>query len=463
MSILDWVMVFAYLFVLIGIVVFSRKARTMDDFAVGSRQIPRGIILATLTATYIGPGYAMGLANKSAANGIIWFAIFLAFSLQTILVGMFVAPRLRTYESAYTLADVMGSHYGKLVKFVAGVMSVVLCAGFIGAIANASGEIIQGITGVPFVWGVIISMLIVVCYSAFGGIKTVVLTDVVQFIVLAVSIPMVFVFMLKENGMAAISQGLQQMPTNSFSGQEIVAFVAAFLLGETLVPPYANRALMSKDSGHAKAGFVSAGAFSIAWFLTCSGIGILGRKYVGEESANVFLDSLHMFLPIGFYGIAIAGMISIIMSSQSSLINAAAVSFSNDVLGTLDVRGVFRRHELGGTRLITIIIGIVAAFFAINVQGVIPALLVCYTLWAPTIVLPLIFAVTVKRVSPYSGIAAILAGGSATGLWEWVLKSPHGIPSILVGIAANIIVFWIVHFITRNYTARGLFQPLAQN
>jgi len=99
----------------------------------------------------------MGLANKAADKGYIWLIVFLAFSLQTILIGYFVAPKLRQFSKAYTLGDVMGYRYGKLVKVISGIMSVVLSAGFVGAIAKASGDIISAFTGLPFLIAVIIS------------------------------------------------------------------------------------------------------------------------------------------------------------------------------------------------------------------------------------------------------------------------------------------------------------------
>jgi len=460
MVFIDYFMIFLYFCVLSGVVIASRKAKTMEEFAVGSRQIPSGIILATLSATYIGPGYAMGLANKAADSGYIWVYVFFAFSLQTLLVGFFVAPKLREYSNAYTLADIMGCHYGKSVKVLSGIMSVLLCAGFVGAITNAAGEIIHNITGISFIWAVILSTLVVIIYSAIGGIKTVVLTDAVQFIVLAISIPVVMFFLLKAHGVDVVVEKTSNTTINPLSTKQLVALLASFLLGETLVPPYANRALMSKDKNHARNGFVLAGIFSLFWFFVCASIGVIGKELVAPDSSNVFLSILRDYLPVGLYGLAIAALISIIMSSQDSLINAAAVSFSNDLLGSFSPTKWLRKYELSSTRVITLIVGGLGAWFAINVKGVIPALLICYTLWAPTIVLPLIFAVTYKKVSCYSGLPAIVCGGFATGIWEWGLKSPYGIPSILVGIGVNLFVFWVVHFLTRNWTIHKLFIPV---
>jgi SSS family solute:Na+ symporter len=144
MGTIDWIVIIGLFLITSSIVVYVRKARTIRDFAICSQKIP-------------GPGYSMGIANKASSEGYIWLIIFFAFSLQTILVGYFIAPKLRRFSSAMTLADVMGIRYGKLVKLISGILSVAITAGFVGVIAKATGEMLSFLTGVPFIWALIIS------------------------------------------------------------------------------------------------------------------------------------------------------------------------------------------------------------------------------------------------------------------------------------------------------------------
>lgn len=457
-------MLIVYFIGLVGIVLFTRKARSMEDFAVGSRQIPGGIIFATLSATFIGPGYSMGLANKAGYNGYIWLLIFLAFSLQTLLVGYFVAPRLRQFQNAYTLGDVMGYRYGKLVKIISGILSVALSAGFVGVIAKAAGDIISSITGLPFLWAVILSTVIVIIYSTFGGIKTVIITDVLQFIILAISVPLILIFMGFDVG---FSELISKIPNNinSLSGHfpAIVLFglFLSFLLGETLIPPYANRALMAKDHKQAKKGFLMTGFFSIAWFFVCATIGILG-SVLFPDADNIYLTAMNTFLPVGLLGLAIAALMSIVMSSQDSILNAASVSFNNDILAVFSDKYKDDQKALRTSRLLNLLIGIVATIFAINVPGIVEALLYCYTLWAPTIVLPLIIATLKKDAKPIAGLAAIITGGLVTGIWEWGLGNPYQIPSLLVGVLANQVAFWLVQSFSDGSIKHNLFIPIQE-
>ncbi|MHC2071108.1 sodium:solute symporter family protein [Bremerella sp. T1] len=465
MTMLDTIVTATYFLALVVLVISGRRAKSMVDFAVGSREIPGTIVFATLSATVIGPGYSMGLANKVAGDGLIWLLIFFAFSAQTVLIGMFVAPRLREFTEAVSVGDVIGYRYGALCKVVTGILSVLLCTGIVGAIAKATGDILASATGLPFLWCVIGSTVVVVAYSTFGGIKSDIISDVFQFIVLAATFPLVLFMMHTEFGLPELLEGVST-ETSSLSGPsglQLFSLVLAFFLGETLIPPYVNRAYAAANPRQARLGFLLTGGFSVAWFIVCASIGLLGRGVVDADSENVFMATLMYVLPSGLLGLAFAAMFSIIMSSQDSLLNAAAVSLQNDVLGQLT--GNLKNH-IDGIKLvkvITVLIGVTAMSFALVVPGIVEALMVCYTLWAPTIVLPLIIAVLMKGAHPYAGASAIFAGALATVAWEWILHVPYGIPSLLVGVTVNQAVFWSVQCVVTTSPRNKWFAPLSES
>ncbi len=464
MQSIDYIVIAVYFLGLLAIILMIQRAKTIEDFAVGSRQIPSSIVFASLAANAIGPGYSMGLANKAATNGYVWFLIFLAFSIQTLLVGYFVAPRLRSFSKAYTIGDIMGYRYGKLVKYISSVLTILLCIGFVGAIANASGNIINTVFGIPFIWGVIITTIAVITYTTYGGIKVDIITDVIHFIIMAIAIPSILIFMGAEKGFDNL---LQQIPdkistsSGGLSSMAIFGLVLSFFLGETLIPSYTNRALAAKNEQHAKSGFLKAGLFTICWFFICASIGILSASQF-PESKNVFLSALKEYLPIGVYGLVVAVLVNIVMKSQDSLLNAASVALNNDILGNYKKRKTDTSNALFVTRIFNVLIGAIAVVFAVNVPSVIDALLVCYTLWAPTIVLPLIIGVLKRNVKPISGLLAILAGAIATAIWEWGLKNPSGIPSLLIGTTANQLVFWASELIFVKEINSSLLQPIQE-
>jgi SSS family solute:Na+ symporter len=463
---IDWVMLILYFVVLIFMgITAARSCKTMDDFAIAGHKVPATVIFATLSASFIGAGYTMGTAAKGFSSGIGFLLIICAFSIQTTLVGIFIAPRLREYENAYTIGDVMGYHYGPLAKLLTGIISLIFCAGIVGVVARASGFVLNSVTGMPFIYGVILSAGIVVLYAAVGGMWAVVQTDILQFVVIVIAVPLILLLGLSDvggvEGLVQKIPGEFLKPFHKFSFLAFIGPFLGFLFGETLVPPYAQRAFISKDIEGARKGFVAAGIYSFVWFFVVIAIGIVAYSLVPNAKPDAaMVEMIIKFLPHGVIGFVIASIVCVIMSTQDSFLNSGATSFFRDIYKPFLHPTVSDRGAIMVGRIATIVMGVLGIIFAIAIPSLIDGLLYIYALWAPTIILPLVIAVLWKKASPYCGVSAIVFGGLVTALWIWVFKNPWGIDGLVPGIVANQIAFWVVHFLTKDRTEISrLFAP----
>ena len=77
------------------------------------------------------------------------------------------------------------------------------------------------------------------------------------------------------------------------------------------------------------------------------------------------------------------------MSSQDSVINSASVSLTNDVLRFLRTE----KQKFIVSRVSTIVVSIAAGFLAYFLPSLIDTILICYSIWAPTVVVPLVAAI----------------------------------------------------------------------
>ncbi|MFC1730394.1 sodium:solute symporter [candidate division KSB1 bacterium] len=464
MHYIDWIVIISYLCLLFGIIYKSRQhSQTMTDFAIDKQSTPGILVFATLSASFIGPGYTMGLTEQGFQTGLLYLFLYLGFSIQTLLIGQYIAPRLRQYKGAYTVGDIMGFHYGKIARIFTGLISLLYCAGIVGIVAQVSGRILEGAVQIPYTWGVIGSTIIVVIYSSTGGMRTVLFTDVFQFVMLslAMSVLLFSIFIgipNVDNVLNNIPEGFAN-PLHSTSFLVFSGLFLGFLLGETLVPPYTNRAFVSKDKTSAKQGFIYSGIFSIFWFAMVLTVGIVARALYPEiDAGGSFMHMVNVYMPIGLYGMMMVAIISIIMSTQDSYLNAASVSFVRDIIESFKVN-VSDSKALYYSKVTTFVIGILGIVFALNAEGIIQALLLNYTFWAPTIVLPLIIGILLPdKVKPISGVVSIFTGALSVMLWEWVLEIPFGIPSLAFGILGNQLGFWITHYLSKNETKSALLK-----
>ena len=457
MSLVDWLFMGLYFALLVVIGVQSvRRVRTSGDFAVAGGRIIWPVIFATLAASFLGGGASMGTAGNTFSDGYVFlFAIF-AFSVQTILVGQFVAPRLRRYKDAHTVGDVMEVHYGRPARLLTGVLSIAVCAGILGAQALAVGTIFHALLGTSKLTGILVGMGIVLLYSTFGGMWAVIQTDVVQFVILGVFLPVTLLIGLaRAGGPAELMASIPEGHTSFLGGWTLLAFIgvfASFLLGETLVPPYAQRAFAAKDPQASRRGYLIAGIFSFGFFFITASIGLVARVLYPDSASDQALPTVAAnLLPVGITGLVLAALLAVIMSTADSYLNSTAVAFTKDIYVPFVRPGASDQQRLWVQRLVTLVVGVAAVIFALSAPSIIDALLLTYNLWAPTVVVPLVAGVVWGLRSRIAGVASIVAGGTAMSIWLWALDEPFGITALIVGVAVNIVAYALAYrFDTRR-------------
>ena len=446
--ILDYAIIALYLCAILLLGLWSGKGmKTLADFSVSHRSYGSMVIFATLSASFIGGGFSIGNAEKVFRFGIVNIVVLWGFSLKEILVARFIAPRTGNFSGVISVGDLMDRGYGKFGRIVSGFFSVFLCAGIVGAQVGAMGIIFNVFLGIRPIWGILIGCGIVITYSTIGGMRAVVLTDVIQFCVLAIGLPAALVFgIVKLGGFSAIKAAA---PAGHFSipaeGMTICAFLSlflTFLLGETLVPPYVQRLFMAKDAGHTARGTMLSGIFSIPFFAITGAIGLVALTLDPELDPNMAMPYVvSTVLPIGVRGIVIAGIISVVMSSADSFLNGAATCCINDVVKPLRKNPMSERSELLLAKLTNCLVGILAVVFAIKIPSILDILIYAYNFWAPIIVVPLAAVLLGVRVTRAGFLAGTLAGGVGTLAWNYLLKTPADIEGLTIGVFCNLFSF----------------------
>jgi SSS family solute:Na+ symporter len=337
-----------------------------------------------------------------------------------------------------------------------------LCIGFSAVMAKAAGTILFDIFGVPFQTGILIVVGLSCVYTTFGGLRASVLTDAFQFATFAILMPVMFLWILAfrvpEGPAGFVHQAVVTTGAgwDATSSTQIVGLVVAFLLGETLIPPYVNRALASKTTRTSRNSFLLAGAFSSLWFAIMIGLGIASRGIVltGTHEDSVLITLVKTTMPLPCHALLLIVLMAIVMSTLDSLLNAGAVSFAQDVAGAWVPLSDHQTLMVG--RAATVLLGGTTALAAILsetiVPGIIAGLLICYNLWAPAILPALILGLWLKRPRPAAGILSILAGATSAVILGFqgpkskvtALGIPAIILALLIGLAAYAVGHWLI-------------------
>jgi SSS family solute:Na+ symporter len=425
-KILSVVAIVAYTGLLALVVIRARIAREFVDFSLARRALPLALVFGSIAAAYVGPGFSIGFVGRGFKSGFLFWGVGLAYAVQNILVGLLIAPRLRSLKDCHTLGDAIGQKYDKKCHVLAGIISVGLCTGFSAVMAKAGGLVLSDIFGFSNWVSVAIFVAVTASYTTSGGLRASVITDAFQFIVFSILMPVVLLLAILfhlDGGAAAFTRQASAATAaglNSTSTIEIVGLVAAFLLGETLIPPYANRALASKTERVSRNSFVLAGIYSSVWFMVMISLGIVARNIIpsGTDEDHVLLNLVDLIMPVEGHALLLVVLMSVIMSSLNSLLNAGAIASAEDIVKPY-VR-LSDRAALNVGRCATIAIAVVAAVGATAVPGIINGLLICYTIWAPAILPVAIIGLLAKHLRPLAGLLSMSVGTLAAVTFQFI-------------------------------------------
>lgn len=446
---IDLIIVFIFLMLNIVIGYYASKGITsFSVFSVGHRSFSSFLIFCTLSATFIGGGYTFGNAASVFNHGMVYAFALLGFSVKEILVATIIAPRMERYNDCHSVGDMMQKTYGTKVKIATGIFTLIICGGILGAQVGALATIIHMTIHMNITLGVLISFAVLLIYSSLGGMRGVVFTDTLQAVILFVGIPLTFFLGLHHVG--GWHKVVATVP-NSYlhflkTKQQIMFFVFlffTFMFGETLVPPYVQRLFMASSTQHTAKGIFASGLISIPMFLIAGAIGLVA--YTANQHINpnfAFPYLVENMLPVGIRGFVIAALLSIILSSAAGFLNAAAISFVNDL-----VKPFKRNHEntnyLRMARISTVLVGVISLGFALTISNVLTLLLAAYNFWSPIILVPLVAAVFKVKAQARDFFIAAGFGIAGSLFWQFVLQQPLTISPLLFGLLCNLIAFTV--------------------
>lgn len=451
---IDHVIVVAYLLFVLGIGLWAgRGLRTLRDYSVVHQQYSSVVVFATLAASFIGGGFSSGNAAKVFVFGIANIVALWGFSLKELLIAAYVAPRSGPFRDCISVGGIMARQYGKWGQVITGVLGVLVCAGITGAQVGAMGAVFNTLLGTSRMMGIAIGCGIVIAYSTVGGMKAVVLTDILQFILLGVGMPLALWFGIRhvgglDNLIATVPAGHMKLFNEHMTPVALVSLFLSFMLGETLVPPYAQRLLVGKSARATAEGSLYAGLFSIPFFAITGMLGLVALAIKPDLDSNQSLPFVvTTLLPVGLKGLVIAGVISIVMSSADSFLNAASVSLVSDVINPFRHREVSDHKGLLIAKITTLLVGLGAVAFAIKIENVLDILLFTYNFWAPVVLVPLVAVIIGVRANTKTFLVGAFCGVAALSIWHWLLKDPQGVDGLVVGVLANLIAFSAMHHI----------------
>ncbi|MEO8647879.1 MAG: sodium:solute symporter family protein [Acidobacteriota bacterium] len=378
---LDWIILLAYLTATVIIGLWAKKyVEDLSGYMVAGRRIKVSLGVATFAATEIGIITFMYFSELGYVSGFSCFVIGILGLLAYMFVGStgFIIEPLRRLE-VMTIPEFYEIRYSRRVRLIGGIIL------FLGGVLNMGiflkfdGIFLSEVMGFgesALMIIMIIMLVVVVLYTILGGMFSVVVTDYMQFTVLAAGILVALIAVLLNVDLSSIGEtvvrqygeaGVNPVVNSRFGWTFIIWILISNVAAGALWQPGASKALASESPTVAKRVFfftslTFAGRAMIPMF-----IGIAALTYLGpnESPSAAAPKLLGMITPHGFLGLLVAGMLAASMSTYSAYLLAWSSVATRDVVACLRPNNLSEKDTIRLTRIFAAAIGIFLLFFGL--------------------------------------------------------------------------------------------------
>ena len=310
----------------------NKKTDRLLDYMLMGRRLSLPLFVATLAASWYGGIFGVneithnyGIYNF-VTQGFFWYAAYIIFAL-------FLVDKIKKYESA-TMPELALKMFGKKASATAAVFTF---AGILPITYVLSlGVFLHLVFGVSVLTGMIVGTAFVCLYSAWGGLRAIVYSDVVHLIVMCAAVALVFIYSI--NAFGGLGFLKANLPVSHFwvtGGNGWFNTLAwGFIALSTLVDPaFYQRCFAARDAKTARNGILIC---TFIWFCfdICATAGALyARALLPEAPATdaYFLYSLQL-LPGGLRGFFVAGILVLILSTLDAFLFIATNTIGYDLL-----------------------------------------------------------------------------------------------------------------------------------
>ena len=405
---------------------YGRNVKTIKDYALGGRNFSTVALVATTVATWAsGSGFFITL-SKTYSNGLYYVIASSGMALQLVVYGVFLIPRMKEFLGKTSIAEAMGDLYGKNVRIIVAITGIIGAVGSIAVQYKAFGNIFNYFLGFPGNWAVIIAGCIVTIYSAFGGIRAVTFTDVLQFFTFGIAIPLISIiiwnhlYSTDNFNFANILNTpkfdyTQVININNFEFWQMIPLLLYFII-PGMEPAFSQRIIIGKNITQVKKAFIISAVLLLVTKLLIAWIPILVFSDNPNLQANQLLSYIvDNYTYTGLKGLIIIGVTALAMSTADSYINISSVLFAHDLCRPLKISS---NKELFLSRIFAIFLGIFAIILALSTDDLLTIILTANSFYMPVVTIPLIFTILGFRSSTLSVLIAMGAGFTTVVIWK---------------------------------------------
>lgn len=434
MNILDYITIILFsIGVLITGVSFSKTGKDMKSFFSGGGNVPWGMSGLSLFMGFFSAGTFVVWGSIAYSYGMVSIIIQLTMAVAGYAVGTWIAPRWhRTHSltAAEYITGRLGVKTQKTYTYIFLAVSVFTTGSFLYPVA----KIVEVTTGIPLTTAIFALGAFSMVYVALGGLRGVVVTDVLQFVILfaavVIAVPLAFD---KVGGVGTFFEKVPEGFFELFEGEYTPGFVIAFAIYNMFFLggnwAYVQRYTSVKtERDSRKTGWLFGVLYTISpilWMLIPMIYRVYNPSLSGLENEGAYLLMCKEAMPDGLLGLMLGGMIFATASSLNATLNISAGVVTNDIFKRMRP-DASEKTLMNVARISTWGFGIMAIIVALLIRsmgGIVNVVISVAALTGVPVYLPVIWSLFSKRQTARTILSATFISLAINLIFKFV--TPH--------------------------------------
>lgn len=434
MNILDYITIILFsIGVLITGVSFSKTGKDMKSFFSGGGNVPWGMSGLSLFMGFFSAGTFVVWGSIAYSYGMVSIIIQLTMAVAGYAVGTWIAPRWhRTHSltAAEYITGRLGVKTQKTYTYIFLAVSVFTTGSFLYPVA----KIVEVTTGIPLTTAIFALGAFSMVYVALGGLRGVVVTDVLQFVILfaavVIAVPLAFD---KIGGVGTFFEKVPEGFFELFEGEYTPGFVIAFAIYNMFFLggnwAYVQRYTSVKtERDSRKTGWLFGVLYTISpilWMLIPMIYRVYNPSLSGLENEGAYLLMCKEAMPDGLLGLMLGGMIFATASSLNATLNISAGVVTNDIFKRMRP-DASEKTLMNVARISTWGFGIMAIIVALLIRsmgGIVNVVISVAALTGVPVYLPVIWSLFSKRQTARTILSATFISLAINLIFKFV--TPH--------------------------------------
>ena len=434
MNILDYITIILFsIGVLITGVSFSKTGKDMKSFFSGGGNVPWGMSGLSLFMGFFSAGTFVVWGSIAYSYGMVSIIIQLTMAVAGYAVGTWIAPRWhRTHSltAAEYITGRLGVKTQKTYTYIFLAVSVFTTGSFLYPVA----KIVEVTTGIPLTTAIFALGAFSMVYVALGGLRGVVVTDVLQFVILfaavVIAVPLAFD---KIGGVGTFFEKVPEGFFELFEGEYTPGFVIAFAIYNMFFLggnwAYVQRYTSVKtERDSRKTGWLFGVLYTISpilWMLIPMIYRVYNPSLSGLENEGAYLLMCKEAMPDGLLGLMLGGMIFATASSLNATLNISAGVVTNDIFKRMRPNAS-EETLMNVARISTWGFGIMAIIVALLIRsmgGIVNVVISVAALTGVHVYLPVIWSLFSKRQTARTILSATFISLAINLIFKFV--TPH--------------------------------------